>query len=86
MGVVAERVTFARRVSRSGTNYTTNIVWLMKRNLAGRGRKLVAVFGFGQISLAAQGAAIFTLFGMRSRRNPTPLCRLAPSRWARARR
>ena len=78
MGVVAERVTFARRVSRSGTNYTTNIVWLMRRNLAGCGRKLVAVFGFGQISLAAQGAAIFTLYWYAQRAQSNAIVSIGP--------
>ena len=56
------RFSFVRIAARSGTNYTANIVWLMKKSLAGHTRTLTAIFGLGQLSLAVQASALLVLY------------------------
>ena len=59
---VAQPLTSVRIVARSGANYTATIGWLLRRSVEGRKLKFAVVFGLGQLYLAGQAAAIFTLY------------------------
>lgn len=53
---------YAHGAARSGVNYLTNLLWLLRRSLVGGRTRLVTLLGLGQLSLAAQGLAIGALY------------------------
>lgn len=59
---VANSLTSARVVARSGANYTATLIWLIRRSIDGHKLKVSVVFALGQLSLSSQAAAIFTLY------------------------
>lgn len=69
---------YAREVLRSGVSYTANIAWLLKRGVAGRTLKLAGAFALGQLSVAAQAAALGMLYWYSEQAQADAVVRLAP--------
>ena len=53
---------YAHGVVRSGANYLTNLLWLLRRSLAGGRVRLATLFVLGQLSVGAQVVAIGGLY------------------------
>ena len=75
---VARPLDYARVAARSGTNYTTNLVWLLRRSVDGRRLRLATMFVLGQLSLGGQAGAIGTLYWYATQMQADAVLSLGP--------
>ena len=74
----ARRLNIGRSVVQSGTSYTTNLAWLVTRNVEGRRLKVLAGFALGQLSIAAQAAAFGALYWYAAQTQADAIVSLGP--------